>query len=79
MCRRTIGIIFLVLGMLLYIIRESIHYLIAAIFSLSSGSFSNTVFQTALEWTKAPYSPLIVVLCITFGLFYLIWGEISKK
>ncbi len=71
--------VFITLGVLSYIVRESLHHLVASILLLQGKSFSNTIYKTALEWTEVPYSMFIIYLCLILGLIYLIWEEISKK
>jgi hypothetical protein len=77
--KRGVGIILLALGVISYIIREALHYIVATSMSLKTPGFTNTMLENALMWTPPPFSIGVPIVLVILGILYLIWSELRKE
>ncbi|CAM4519832.1 hypothetical protein [Paenibacillus typhae] len=79
MSKKGVGVIILVLGVISYIIRESLHYLAAVSLSFKLSGISNTMIAEPLSLIPPPFAMTVPIVLIIIGIIYLVWSEIEKK
>ncbi|MDF9843531.1 MULTISPECIES: hypothetical protein [unclassified Paenibacillus] len=79
MSKKGVGVILLMLGVISYIIRESLHYLAAVSLSFKLSGISNTMIAETLSLIPPPYAMTVPIVLIIIGIIYLVWSEIEKK
>ncbi|ANS75712.1 hypothetical protein AWM70_14805 [Paenibacillus yonginensis] len=78
MKKRGAGISLLGIAAVLFIFRNSVHLLVAAIMGRKDGVIGEGMFDYALSVTKT-YSVLPEIIALILGVIYLIWAEIKKE
>jgi hypothetical protein len=78
MNKRAAGITLLVISAILFISRNSTHFIVAAIMGRKDNVLGEGMFEYALSVTKSfSFIPEIIALCL--GIIYLVWAEMDKK
>lgn len=79
MNKRSAGVVFLSLGLLLFIFKDAIRFLVASALTFKVSGMSDSLIETRLEYVPQPYSLIIPILFIILGIVYLIWSITSKE
>ncbi|CAH1224298.1 hypothetical protein PAECIP111892_05466 [Paenibacillus auburnensis] len=79
MNKKGVGITLLALGIVSYLIRESIHYIGATLLSFKFSGISNTTIKSNLSLIPPPFSMTVPTILVIFGIFYLVWSELERK